>query len=395
MGYSRVVGTIPFCKALRRQALPVAVLTVSLALSACQTTKTGERASGGQTYDALMRIADTTRGQGDLFSAATMYRRAHQSNQDRIEPLIALGTVLVDMGNAREALDVWRQALSRDAGNAEALRGYGRALVALEQPEEAARQYAAALARDPKDRRALNGLGVAKDMMRDHRGAQEQFRAALALAPDDPATRNNLGFSLALSGDHAEAIAILEPLANRPSATAQVRQNLALAYGLAGREADAARVARLDLAEADVQRNLAYYREARAYGGASLGQPAPGGASAPPPVAALRAPVPAAPVAVAPPVPPAPADEETGGVRVQLAAFASEKLARDEWASLLRRHPALFQGREPMLVAPPPADGKPPLVHLRVALPGRAEAARFCQDLNAVKLDCTVLRSAR
>lgn len=387
MGYIRSVRAILSCKARVRRALPTALLTASLALSACQTAKEGERTSGGQTYDALMRIAETTRGQGDLFSAATMYRRAHQASQNRVEPLVALGTVLVEMGNARESLDVWRQALSRDTGNVEALRGYGRALIALEQPEEAARQYTAALARDPKDRKALNGLGVAKDMMRDHRGAQEQFRAALALAPDDPATRNNLGFSLALSGDHAEAIAILEPLASRPSASPQVRQNLALAYGLAGREADAARVGRLDLAEADVQRNLAYYREARGMAGAA-GAPAPPA----PPVPAARAPVTAAPVALAPAAPAvAPMAADTaGGVRVQLGAFVTEKRARDEWNWLLRRHPTLFQGREPVYVA----DGQRPLVHMRIGFADQADAARFCDGLAAAKLDCTVLRPA-
>ncbi|HYH19807.1 MAG TPA: tetratricopeptide repeat protein [Azospirillum sp.] len=384
------MSTIFSCKARARLMLPAALLVVSLALSACQTAKEGERTSGGQTYDALMRIADTTRAQGDLFSAATMYRRAHQASQNRVEPLIALGAVLVDMGNSREALDVWRQALSRDTGNADALRGYGRALIALEQPEEAARQYAAALARDPKDRKALNGLGVAKDMMRDHRGAQEQFRAALAIAPDDPATRNNLGFSLALSGEHAEAIAILEPLAAQPSATPQVRQNLALAYGLAGREADAARVARLDLAEADVQRNLAYYREARVQGGASAGHPAPG---ASPPAAAVRTPVTAAPVTIAPPAGPATAaPPAAGGVRVQLAAFPSETMAQNEWDRLLRKHPLLFQGREPIYVAQPPAEGRRPLVHLRVGFTDRAEAAQFCEGLTAAKRDCTILR---
>jgi len=390
MGYPRAVGTIHPCRPRVRIALTAALLATLLALPACQTAKEGDRTAGGQTYDALMRIADTTRGQGDLFSAATMYRRAHQASQNRVEPLVALGTVLVDMGNAREALDVWRQALSRDAGNADALRGYGRALIALEQPEEAARQYAAALARDPKDRKALNGLGVAKDMMRDHRGAQEQFRTALALAPDDPTTRNNLGFSLALSGDHAEAIAILEPLATRPSATPQVRQNLALAYGLAGREADAARFARLDLAEADVQRNLAYYREARGMGGASAGHLPPGTAVPPAtpasPVPAVRAPVAAAPVALAPP---APADT-AGGVRVQLGAFVTEKRAQDEWAWMQRKHPALFQGREPVFVT----DGQRPLVHMRIGFADRAEAARFCEEASAAKVDCTILRPA-
>ncbi|WP_146208746.1 tetratricopeptide repeat protein [Azospirillum sp. TSO22-1] len=238
---------------------------LALMLAGCQTTKdsTGTGAANSASYEALMRLADTTRGQGDLYTAATLYRRAHAANGARVEPLLGLGDVLIDQGTPREALDIWRQALALDSGSAAALRGYGRALLALDQPEEAARQYAAVLASDPKDRRALNGLGVSKDMMGDHNGAQERFRAALALAPDDRTTLNNLGFSHLLAGNAAEAIRILEPLGRAPTASALQRQNLALAYGLAGRDEDAARMGRLDLGEAEVQRNLLYYRQAR------------------------------------------------------------------------------------------------------------------------------------
>ncbi len=384
----------------QRNPLTVALLTAALAvlvLGGCQTTKesTETGAANAASYDALMRIADTTRSQGDLYTASTLYRRAHAANAKRIEPLVALGGVLTDMGSPREALDPWRQALARDSGNVAALRGYGRALLALDQPEEAARQYAAALAASPKDTAALNGLGVAKDMMGDHAGAQAQFHAALALAPDDAVTLNNLGFSLVLAGNPAEAIRILEPLARSATAGAVERQNLALAYGIAGRDQDAARMARLDLAEEAVQRNLAYYRQARD-AAAVPAQLAMVPERAPPPLAVeTRQPPPALP-----PAPnqfvtarPAPASPPTAdGVRIDLASFPSEARAREEWQWLAKKHGTLFAGREPVFVTQARASDGKPLVHVRVAFPDKAEAERVCAALRSPKQGCVVLR---
>ena len=266
----------PLFGASSRVAL--AVILLALPLSGCMTTgdrtddpsakATAASASAGQSgnYASMMRIAGQAQSQGDLNTASTLFGRAHETAPDKVEPLVGLASALTDLGRPREALDAWRAALTRDPASADALRGYARALISMDQPEEAARQYTSLLSRDPKDVRALSGLGVAKDMMGNHAGAQAQYAAALALAPGDRKTLNNLGFSLLLAGKPDEAIAILEPLARAPAATAQQRQNLALAYGLAGRDEEAARTARLDLTEAAVQQNLAYYREARATG---------------------------------------------------------------------------------------------------------------------------------
>lgn len=397
--------------AARRGApLPAAVLlALALALAGCTTTKdqqaekaaASQSSQGSQSYEALMRVAETTRQQGDLATAGTLYRRAHAANQAKAEPLVALGGVLTDLGSPREALEAWRMALARDPANSEALRGYGRALLALDQPEEAARQYASVLARDPADRRALNGLGVAKDRTGDHKGAQAQYRTALAGAPDDTVTRNNLGFSLILSRDYAAAIEVLEPLALEPRATARERQNLALAYGLAGREADAARIGRLDLDEAGVQQNLAYYREARS------GRPMPPGVAPTPPavpLAAPRQPVETAPVQMAPvqaarapapavPAPPAPASSAPAeGLRVNLGAYATEALAQQNWQALVQRHPSLMAGRELDIARTERrSDGRAFFIVRTAGFAGPAEAAAFCNAVRSRVQECAVV----
>ncbi len=57
---------------------------------------------------------------------------------------------------------------------------------------------------------------------------------------------------------------ILRELVRDGAATANTRGNLALVYGLAGRERDAAATLQGDMSAAQVQQNLAYYRELRA-----------------------------------------------------------------------------------------------------------------------------------
>ncbi len=347
-----------------RRRFPLIIL-LGLALSACETTKemTETGSTNAASYDALMRLAENTRRQGDLFTATTLYRRAQAANPKRVEPLIALGDVLTDQGSPREALDAWRQALARTPNNMTVLLGYGRALIALDQPEEAALQYTTVLATTPSERRALNGLGVAKDMMNDHAGAQEQFQTALATMPNDATTLNNLGFSYILAGNAPEAIRILEPLARAPTASALQRQNLALAYGVAGRDQDAARIGRLDLDDAAVQRNLSYYRQARV-GEAEL----PGGAADPTQAAT-----------------PTPASPE--GVYAQIGTYRNSQVAHTQWTSLSKKYAALLKPLTPLFI--PDAE----VVHVRVAFPRPSEAASFCGHLQAAKLSCAVLKS--
>jgi Flp pilus assembly protein TadD len=210
-----------------------------------------------------MRVAAATRAGGDPATAVVLYRRAHTLEPFNAEPLAKLGGALNDLAVPDEAAQAFRKALGIDPRNTEGLRGLGAALIALDQPELAVEQFEAALAIED-DHRSYSGLGVALDAMGDHALAQAYYRVGLELAPGNLTLLNNLGLSLALTGDHPAAIEALSQAATHPAATARQRQNLALAHGLAGDPEVAARIARLDLDEAAVQSNLAYYDVLRA-----------------------------------------------------------------------------------------------------------------------------------
>lgn len=212
----------------------------------------------------VLRIADTTRAQGDLPIAAALYERAHRAAPGELAPLLELGQALWEIGAVRESMDAYRKAIAIAPADAEARRGLGRSFIALDQPLAAAEQYAAAIAAAPGDPDSYNGMGIARDLAGDHDDAQRHYRRGLAIDPGNLTLHNNLGFSLALAGDYGPAIALLREVVADPTATARHRQNLALVYGLAGDESSAARLSAQDLDRAVVESNLTWYRQARA-----------------------------------------------------------------------------------------------------------------------------------
>jgi Flp pilus assembly protein TadD len=210
-------------------------------------------------YASLMRVADAMRASGDTVSAVGLYKRANTLKPFEAEPLTKLGYCLLDLKSHNDAAAAFRSALGNNPNDAEAMRGLGNALLTLDQPQVALKQFESALALEPNEPRTHNSIGVVLDMIGDHRGAQARYRHGLTLSGDSLVLRNNLGLSLALSGDYREAVTTLRPVINHPAANVRNRQNLALVYGLAGDLDAAARVARMDLDEAAVRSNLAYY----------------------------------------------------------------------------------------------------------------------------------------
>lgn len=239
-----------FCKCGR--ALPLFGLLFGL--SACA----GSPQSPVLTADAVLRVADLTRAEGDFVSAAGLYQKAHEIAPTDARPLIELGRTLARMGSPGAAAEAYRAALQIDGSDAEARRGLAVALVSTGQAEAAIAEFEKALDRG-EDYRLYNGIGVAYDMLGDHEAAQTYYRTALRLAPASLDITNNLGLSLVLEGRYQEGISLLEQAAADPMATARFRQNLAFAYGLAGDKGQARQLAARDLDPGTVERNLTYF----------------------------------------------------------------------------------------------------------------------------------------
>jgi Flp pilus assembly protein TadD len=214
-------------------------------------------------YDSLMRIGSAARSGGDLANALGVYRRASEVDPLNPAPLVAAGDVLLDMGQVNEAIVSYNNALLRRGQYTPALVGLGKAFLKTGKPALALDPLNKAYAVNPDDPKVLLLLGVAKDFSGEHAEAQVWYRRGLAVVPGDPALTVNLALSLALSGDFTTAIATLQPVAMSRSGSPQERQTLALIYGLKGNLAEAARLNRLDLDDASVEHNLAYYATLR------------------------------------------------------------------------------------------------------------------------------------
>jgi Flp pilus assembly protein TadD len=224
------------------------------------------RDGGGSppSYEALMRIATAAEVGGDYANAVSVFRRAAEIEPRFAAPFVGIGNALLATGAVNEAILAYNSALAREGGDLSAERGLAKAYLQTGRPELAAVPISRALAQNPDDPKLLMLLGVTQDIEGRHGQAQAYYQRGLQRAPGDPSLTVDLALSLALSGNYPNAIAVLQPVATAPRASAQERQTLALIYGLQGSVAEAARLGRIDLDEAAVEQNLAYYQVLRA-----------------------------------------------------------------------------------------------------------------------------------
>jgi Flp pilus assembly protein TadD len=223
------------------------------------------RDGGGPTptYPMLMRIGAAAQAGGDLPNAIGVYRRAAELAPQEPAPLIVAGDTLLQMGAVNEAIVSYNAALVRPGDTQGAEIGLARAFLKTSKPQLALAPLSKALETNPEDPKLLLLLGVAKDLQGQHQQAQANYRDGLARAPGDRALTINLALSLTLSGEYPDAIAVLQPLATARTASPDERQTLALIYGLKGNVPEAARLCRIDLDDASVEHNLAYYQSLR------------------------------------------------------------------------------------------------------------------------------------
>jgi Flp pilus assembly protein TadD len=215
------------------------------------------------TYPMLMRIGAAAQASHDFANAVGVYRRAAETAPQEPGPLIAAGDALLQMGAVNEAIVSYNQALVRPGDTQGAQVGLAKAFLKTGKPQLALVPLSQALQASPQDAKLLLLLGVLKDLEGLHWEAQAYYRDGLARAPGDPGLTVNLALSLAVSGDYPNAIAVLQPVAMAPTASPQERQTLALIYGLKGNVPEAARLCRIDLDDASVEHNLAYYQTLR------------------------------------------------------------------------------------------------------------------------------------
>lgn len=211
---------------------------------------------------ALLRVARATRAAGDYESSINVLKRAHDLKPYDADIAIELGESLAAVGAYNESREMMVKALILTPRDTRAVRGLANVLLALSEPALAIGRYREALAIQP-EAATYSGLGVALDATGKPAEAQKSYRRGLELAPRNPRLIGNLALSLALDSKTDDAIELLAGELRDGRTGPRLRQNLALIYGLAGRDRDARALLRLDLDEAAVRNNVAYYEMLR------------------------------------------------------------------------------------------------------------------------------------
>ena len=254
----------------RAAAAVLLLMSVSACASAPGGGSVGSR--GGATANATLddkarvqlRLARAAQEAGNTGSAVRFYRAVLDQAPGHVGALLGLGEALSESGSPADAVVELQKAAAAVPDNVEVQTALGRALIRANRPADALNRFDALLRRNDDDLRAHLNRGVALDLAGRHADAQAEYRRVLTAEPNNMAATANLGLSLALSGD-AEGVPTLERLVHGGVDSPRVRQNLALAYGLKGDLKAAARVARLDLDDANVRSNLAFYESARQF----------------------------------------------------------------------------------------------------------------------------------
>jgi len=233
---SRPTEPRPAAAPLRRQKLPWRLmLAASLTVTAC-----GSQWDNGGVAPSTVNVANAALSAG-LYDLALNVSNAILARYPR-DPgaLAAKGDALLGTGNVVGAEQVYRTLLAIDPNSVRAMTGIGRVQL-QSNPTEAEATFLRVLQRDPRNLAALSDLGVARDLEGRHADAQDAYRKALGIAPGNIAAQVNLGLSLALSGHAADAVGVLQPLADTPGAPDRIRNDLALAKSLSGEPAETPR----------------------------------------------------------------------------------------------------------------------------------------------------------
>ncbi len=262
---------------------PVALLTASLTLSACQTTpetppeEQKAIVSVSERVDASLRDAAAGAEQrGDYQTALLHYRKAYERDDTRLDAIVGLSRSLRHIGRPKEAIAISERGLGVHKRHPELLAELGKAQLADNDALAAIDSLSRAGALEPEDWRINSALGIAYDRIGMYDQAERRYQLALKEDANNSVVLNNLALSKAQLGELPNAVQLLEKAVAQPDATPHIRQNLALLYAAQGRIDAAERLVRGDLDKKIADENMLYYRWlARNSQGEAVGVPLP------------------------------------------------------------------------------------------------------------------------
>jgi TPR repeat protein len=118
-------------------------------------------------------------------SEADSVRGVLAKDSTNVDAQIALGDILYDTGNWKDAIAHYDAGIARDSSRSNALVDAGVSWYNLSNPTEAERYFRLALSRDPHQPVALFNLGVVYESRQDWDAALEFYHRALQSGPPE------------------------------------------------------------------------------------------------------------------------------------------------------------------------------------------------------------------
>ncbi|MER9894178.1 tetratricopeptide repeat protein [Mesorhizobium sp. M0119] len=219
---------------LRVVFLPV---VVALALSGCQTTKTGSvqaKAQGPSSQsERLIKLADDIDARGESDTAIALYQRAAAMPDAKASAFVKTGDAYMRAGYPADAAKAYQAALAKAPNDGGAMLGLGSAMIEAGDIDAGMRALAQA-APLVNTSSAYNRLGVAQTFAGQTGQAQETFGQALRLAPGDLDVETNMALAAALEDNSAAALPLVQKIAAAPNAQLHHKRNIVVVYGLLG-----------------------------------------------------------------------------------------------------------------------------------------------------------------
>lgn len=250
---------------------PGMVVALALLLAGCASgDEEGEALAGGELvpataateglYASFFDAAVAAERGRDYVSAITFYNSLYQRDPYELKAVLGLARNFRFVGAPERAVTVLEIALSKSPKEPALVSELGKVHLAAGEPEKALGWLLKARELSPNDWRIHSALGITYDRLARYQAARLSYQAALDRSPSNVSVLNNLALSYVQTANLDRGIEILARAITMPQASIQARQNLALLYALNGDIDKAEKLARADLPEKMVRKNLEYYR---------------------------------------------------------------------------------------------------------------------------------------
>ena len=248
-----------FEKRNRRRVWGV-VFAIGLALTvgACSTEEKKQETAISNMIGAAAAAAVERR---DFAAAANHFGRMYVRDPSNLEVLLQYLESLRRIGAIKDAYRITEKERANHDGDVRFLLARGKVEMAAGKAGDALGTFAHARDLGLRDWELFSAMGIAYDMGRRYDEAGAAYGTALELSPGNPTVLNNMALSMAQAGDIDGAIELLRQVVFEEGRdNPRIRQNLALLYGFKGDIAKLEALARIDLGEDMVQRNVDTFR---------------------------------------------------------------------------------------------------------------------------------------